>query len=66
MIERKKLEALVWKHTHRDFKGKREDGTKCVLHFSPSEGTCSVTLSSLSDSQLRDKLPRKVREEMGL
>jgi hypothetical protein len=67
-ITRKKLEALVWKHTHEDFKGKREDGTKCVLHMETgvTYGTESWSLSKFTDSQLIAKLPRSVRENNGL
>ena len=62
---RKKLEQLVWANKHADFKGKREDGTKCVLKLVTWSGTCSVPLSSLTDGELVDMLPRKVREAEG-
>lgn len=58
---RAKLEALVWKHTHKDFKGKREDGTKVVLKLVDGVGTCSVPLESLSEEDLLDALPAKIR-----
>ena len=64
-MTRARLEALVWRNTHADFRGKREDGTKCVLHFVPNSGTCSVPLASLTDAQLIEKLPRKVRKDYG-
>lgn len=62
---RQRLEALVWKHKHPDYKGRREDGTKCVLKLIPSDGTCSVAISSLTDGELVDMLPQKVREAEG-
>jgi hypothetical protein len=65
MIPRKKLEALVWKHTHSDFKGKALDGSKCVLHFVTNVGTCSVAIKSFTDEELIAKLPARVRETLG-
>jgi hypothetical protein len=61
---RKKLEALVWKHKHADFKGK-VGGKKTVLKLIAGSGTCLVELSSLTDGELVDMLPRKVREAEG-
>lgn len=63
---RSKLERLVWAHKHSDFKGKREDGTKCVLKFVTGVGTCSVPISSLTDAECLDMIPSKVREAEGL
>lgn len=68
---RQQLEALVWKHTHRDFRGKREDGTKVILvntgagpfRGQGSYGTESWPLSKLTDEQLCYQLPRSVREQ---
>lgn len=59
---RAKLERLVWKHKHSDFRGKLEDGTKCVLKFVTGKGTCSVPISSLTDDECIDMIPKKVRE----
>lgn len=64
--KRAKLERLVWKHKHSDFRGKREDGTKCVLKFVTGVGTCSVEISSLTDEECLDMIPKKVREAEGL
>lgn len=63
---RAKLERLVWKHKHSDFRGKLEDGTKCVLKFVTGVGTCSVAISSLTDAECLDMIPKKVREAEGL
>lgn len=69
-MERKKLESLVWKHTHKDFKGvwTSEDGTKTktVLHYVPAKGTCAVSLSSLTDEELYEKLPSKVKVDLAV
>lgn len=63
-MNRKRLESLLWKYTHPDFKGKREDGTRCVNHFVSAHGTCSVPISSLSDEEIVAKLPKAGREEL--
>lgn len=58
---RKKLEALAWKHTHRDFKGVT-DGVKMRLHLNPKTGgTESWPLSSFTDAELIEKLPSAIR-----
>jgi hypothetical protein len=61
-MERKKLEALVWKHKHKDFRGKLEDGTKCVLHYVAGTGTCSAPLASLTEAELVAMLPKTLKE----
>lgn len=60
---RAQLEALVWKHTHRDFKGVT-DGVRYRLHLNTENGggTESWPLSAFSNEQLVEKLPSKVRE----
>lgn len=60
-MERAKLERLVWKYKHPDFRGRLEDGTKCVLKFVSGVGTCSVTLSSLTDEECLDMIPTRLR-----
>lgn len=65
-MDRKKLEALVWKHTSRDFRGKSPSGERTVLQLVPGQGTCIVLLSSLSDVELFSKLPLQVRVAEGL
>lgn len=61
---RQKLENLVWKHTHADFKGKMSDGTKCVLHNESkvTYGTESWPISRFSDEQLLNKLRKSIRD----
>lgn len=56
---RKKLEALVWKHTHEDFRGTLGD-EKTVLTLRGGQGTCLVTLDGLTEVELLSKLPRKL------
>lgn len=63
---RKKLEALVWRTKHPDFRGKREDGTKCILKFVSGVGTSSVEVSSLTEAECIDAVPSKVRDAEGL
>lgn len=53
----KKLDA-VWKHKHRDYKG-RINGTRCVLIY--RNGTTSVPLTDLTDAEIEDNLPAAVR-----
>lgn len=64
-ITRARLEALVWTSTHRDYRGV-SNGIRCVLHLVPNVGTCSVSLSSLTEAELISKLPSRVRRERGL
>ena len=59
---RKQIEALVWKHTHRDYRGKLEDGTKTVLRMGRNGGTELAALSQMTTDELLAKLPRAVRE----
>jgi hypothetical protein len=58
---RKKLEALLWKHTHRDFRGKLDDGSKTVL-MGTAQGTVSVCIARMTDAEIIAKLPRSIRE----
>jgi hypothetical protein len=62
-MDRKKLEALVWRHRHRDFGGRGDDGVRRVLHLNPRTGGTELwPLSSFTDRGLIAKLPRKIRE----
>jgi hypothetical protein len=53
--ERDKKLDLVWKHKHRDYKG-RINGVRCVLIY--RNGTMSVPLSDLTDAEIADALPK--------
>jgi hypothetical protein len=60
IMERKKLEALLYQSTHNDFKG---EGVKTVLHLNPrTGGTEAWPLSKFTDAELIAKLPRRVRD----
>lgn len=37
-MDRKKLEAIAWKHTHREARGVGDDGVRRVLHLNQSTG----------------------------
>jgi hypothetical protein len=61
VLPRQKLKDLVWQYTHDDFKG-FDGNTRNVLDRSVKHGTMSVPLDSLTDAELFDKLPKRVRE----
>jgi hypothetical protein len=63
-VTRRKLEALVRKHTHRDFKGGK-GADRTILAFVSGIGTCQVWLSKMTDSELLERLPKSVRESLG-
>lgn len=64
-MDRRGLETLVWRHTHRDFRGRGSDGVRRVLHLNPQTGgTESWPLAAFTDDELLAKLPRRVREEL--
>jgi len=58
-MTRKEALALVWKHTHRDYKGKLADGTKAIMTF--RRGTVLVPLEGLTDEEIQHALPREKR-----
>lgn len=60
----RKLADLVYRYTHRDFKGRLEDDTRTILMLVPSKGTCLVNLDSLSEAELLDRLPSAVRQQV--
>lgn len=53
--------ALIYRHTHKDFKGNRPDFGKSVLVF--RDGTCLVPLDQLTDEEIADKLPGALKKE---
>ncbi len=64
-MDRKKIEAMVWRPTHREARGVGDDGVRRVLHVNPATcGTELWPLSSLTNAQLTDRLPRSVRDEL--
>jgi hypothetical protein len=54
--------TLIYRHTHKDFKGKWPDGTRNIL--APRSGGSELTsLSDLTDEEIADKLPGALRAE---
>lgn len=62
---RKKLEKLVWKHTHKDYRGSVKDHKSILINGSliGEVGTILVPLVSLTDQQLLNQLPASIRED---
>lgn len=61
MIERnKKNDALIWKHTHRDFKGK-SDGIKMIMIYRNGSTLCPI--SGLTDDEYADRLQSAQRKD---
>lgn len=56
-MDRKILEALVWKNTHSDYRLTLV-GIRYVMHLSPDKGTHMAPMFSLSEAELTAKLPR--------
>jgi hypothetical protein len=50
MTREQKLK-LVWRHTHRDYKGKLN-----------GQGTCLVLLKDLTDTEIEERIPRALKE----
>jgi len=59
MTREQKLK-MVWKNTHKDFRGKLPDGTKTVMIY--RNGTCLVALENLTDAEINDRLPKEFRD----
>ena len=58
MTREQKL-RLVWKHTHRDYKGTM-NGERTIMVY--RQGTCLVLLKDLTDAEIEDRLPRELKE----
>lgn len=56
---REKFQNKVWTHTHRDYRGKFEDGTKTILVY--RQGTTLVPISALTDKEIADRLPADLK-----
>jgi hypothetical protein len=52
---------LIWRHTHRDFKGKR-DCHKYIV-FCRADGTHLVDLRDITDKEIADRMPYALRKE---
>lgn len=58
MTREQKLK-LVWKHTHRDYKGMLE-GQRSIMVY--RQGTCLVLLKDLTDAEIEERIPRTLKE----
>lgn len=58
MTREQKLK-LVWKHTHRDYKGMLE-GQRSIMVY--RQGTCLVLLKDLTDAEMDERIPRALKE----
>lgn len=56
---REQVERAAWEATHPDFRGKFEDGTLTILRCGPTGGAQLVSISSLTDAELRAKAKRR-------
>lgn len=50
---------IVWKHTHRDYKGTLE-GQRSIMVY--RQGTCLVLLKDLTDKEIEERIPRALKE----
>jgi len=57
---REKALRLIWKHTHRDFRGNM-NGERTILTY--RNGTCLVMLFDLTEDEINEKLALSVRLE---
>ena len=55
MMTREQKLKLVWKHTHRDYKGKL-NGERTIMVY--RQGTCLVRLADLTDDEIEERIPR--------
>lgn len=58
---RKEALRLIWRHTHKDYKGRYENGTRSILVY--EGGTVLVEFDKLSDTHIMDKLPYCARKD---
>jgi hypothetical protein len=59
--ERKRLWKILWKNTHKDFKGKIA-GVQTVmgwLKYSPNCGSCTVSMTTISEEELIERTKNK-------
>jgi hypothetical protein len=58
-VTREQKLKLVWKHTHRDYKGMLE-GQRSIMVY--RQGTCLVLLKDLTDAEIEERIPRALKE----
>lgn len=51
-MDRKTLEKLAWRATHKDFKSAWNKGDCTLLKFVAGKGTCLVHISQFSEAEL--------------
>ena len=61
MLRTEKL-AIIYRHTHRDFKGRNDQGDRCILVLRDGI-TQSVPLSCLTSAEIEDKLRYSLKQE---
>lgn len=54
--------TLIYRHTHRDFKGHWPDKTRNIMVLR-SGGSNLVSLDDLTEAEVADKLPGAIRAE---
>jgi hypothetical protein len=59
-MEKQKKLALIFKHTHRDYKGTGQDKTLMILRDGV---TCLVPLEGLRDGEIEKLLPYALKKE---
>ena len=61
MTTREHYLKLIWRHTHRDYRGKI-DGEKAILVLREG-GTHAVKLTDLTEAEFRDKAAYALKKE---
>jgi len=61
MTRNEKL-TLIYRHTHKDFKGHWLDRTRNIMTLRTG-GSHLVSLTDLTDAEIEDKLPYAIRQE---
>jgi len=55
--------AMIYRHTHRDFKGSY-DGVKTIM-VCRGGASCVVSLDELTEAEVADRLPSAMKKEAG-
>lgn len=59
-LSRKQKETLIYRHTHRDYRGSTGDKAILVMR---AAGTTLVPLTELTEAEVEDLLPYALRKE---
>ena len=57
-----KMTMAQWKNIHKDYKGKRADGTRSALTMVPGHGTCSVPVEIIKESTSHRMGEQEIRD----